>query len=161
MTYPFDDTYMTYSAITHRYTLTQQAAKDLCNIDLAVELDTSGLPNAGNMADQYLDNVSMQIYQYIYSYARNMYAAEFDLAKTPTLRRVVMDAMRYQLSYMVANGDLASVSGVSFRNGQTMDRKAIKTASIAPMVETILINSGICYTGFSPWFKVDYEGEGY
>lgn len=161
MTYPFDDTYMTYDAINHRYKLTQAAAKDLCNVNLETELDLSGLPNAGNMADQYLDNVSMQIYQYIYSCAANLYAAEYDLAKEARLRNVIKDAMRYQLIYMVANGDLTSVSGVNFRNGQVMDLNAIQKASIAPLARNILINSGICYTGYSPAFTPDYEGEAY
>lgn len=161
MTYPFTDTYMKYDAVNHRYVLTQQAAKDLCNEDLMTELDTSALPNAGNLADQYLDGVSTAIYQYIYSCASNMFAAEYDLAKEARFRNIVKEAMRYQLIYQVANGDIHAASGVNIRTGQIMDRKALKAASIAPMAESILINSGICYTGFSPSFTPDYEGEGY
>lgn len=161
MTYPFSDTYMTYSAINHRYVLTQQAAKDLCNIDLETQLDMSALPNASNMADQYLDGVSTAIYQYIYSCASNMFAAEYDLAKESKLRNIIKEAMRYQLIYQVSNGDLHSASGVNIRTGQIMDRKSLRAASIAPLAETILINSGICYTGHSPSFEPDYEGEAY
>lgn len=161
MVYPFSDTYMTYSTINHRYTLTQQAAKDLCNIDLETQLDMSALPNASNMADQYLDGVSTAIYQYIYTYASNLFAAEYDLAKESKFRNIIKEAMRYQLIYQVANGDLNSASGVNIRTGQILDRKALRAASIAPMSEKMLINSGICYTGYSPAFEPDYEGEAY
>lgn len=161
MIYPFDDTYMKYNRNTHRYTLTPQAAAELCNIDLNRELDASGLPNAGNLAERFLDNVSMQIYQYIYSFAYNVFAAERDLAKQPQLRQVIQYAMQYQLMYMVANGDISSISGINFRTGQQMDLNSLQKAQIAPMAKSILQNSGICYNGFTPWFNVDYEGEGY
>ena len=147
---PYNDKYMVYSNNRHRYVLTLACANDLHNIDLLALSD--GEMNTNNAADQVLERVSRQIYNYIYRHAWHRNRLEKALAFDGNARQVLMDAMGDQLEWMVVNGD-------TYNNAER------DLPGVCPMAHETLAAAGLLFTGNNSGEVKDidpeYDKEGY
>lgn len=114
MTYPFDDLYMKYDYMFHRYVLTPKVVLDKLNEDLT-KFSPANSANKERDAQIMLDNVSVEIYNYIYDGAENYLVQEFASAKCPSARNILMQAMLEQIKYFMFNGSISVYSGVDFK----------------------------------------------
>lgn len=147
---PFDDIYMKYSKTKHRYVLTLACANDLHNVDLLALGE--GEMNANNAADQVLERISRQIYNYIYRHAWHRNRTERTLALDATVRHVLMDAMGDQLDWIVTNGD-------TYNNAER------DLPGVCPMAYETLAAAGLLFGGNNSGEIRDidprYDEEGY
>lgn len=166
MNYPFDDNLMVYDYDNHRYILTPQAVLDKLNIDLTERLNNGGESNIERVANMFLDEISELVYNEIYDYSSQPLIQEYQIAKIPSARNVIMRAMLKQVDYVLVNGMLHQYSGVDLKRSVNNDKMASKY--LAPMSRSILtkplIETGIplMYAGkYSMIFKPHYDDERY
>ena len=166
MTYPLSDEYMNYDFEEHRYILTPKYVLDKLGIDLKMRLNMSGAYSEENLASAVLDQISREIYQYIYEQSNQNDFQEYMLAKTESGRKVIKDAMREQVLYFLANGDLSQYAGVNVAKGNVMPEFYVR--NISPNAKKVLtrilkeIGTSIVFEGHYPFiFKKDYEKLGY
>ncbi len=171
-TYPYSDDAMLYSEKWHRYVLTQQAVRDHLGVDLDIRLNTRGAVDHAAVAPAFLNNVSRELYAYIYSCNVQNAVQEYLAAKHPAARDILFESMLEQVSYLLLNGDIAKLSGVDVRKGVVMDRKALAAAKISPVaieilskpldtVTPCLIYSGASFMFYRPMALPAYEEERY
>lgn len=132
MKLPFSDDAMTYSLADHRYVLTTGYVLEKTGIDLSKVLDPGFSSQPQALANHFLDQVSSEIYTWIYEFNQNNLFQEYMLAKSCDLREYLKRAMLEQVLYMLKNGDLSQYSGINVKSGQTIDQNIIVNASIAP-----------------------------
>lgn len=142
LTYPLTDQQMRYDDVRHRYILTRYGVELVTGIDLSRQVNTA-LGQASNMADFYLRMVSDKIYNHIYSKSDNKPLLEYVMAKSPTARQMLFDAMIAQTLFFITNGDISQFSGVNIKNGTVIDRRVIKENMISPDAEMTLLNTDI------------------
>lgn len=142
VSYPLTDDTMKYDKIRHRYVLTRYGVELVTGINLERQVNTA-LGQASNMADFYLRMVSDKVYNYIYSKADNKPLLEYVMAKSPTARQMLFDAMIAQTLFFITNGDISQFSGVNIKNGTVIDRRVIKENMISPDAEMTLLNTDI------------------
>ena len=136
--YPYHDDDMRYSYRMHRYVLTPMAVREHLGVDLDTCLNTRGAADRAAVAPAFLNMISSEIYAYIYSCSTQNDVQEYLAAKHPRARDVIMQAMLEQVSYTLLNGDVSKLSGVDVRKGTVMDRRALRTAQIAPVAIDVL-----------------------
>lgn len=166
MTYPYNDEYMTYDFDEHRYILTPKAVLDKLNIDLIERLNPGGSATRERVPHQFLDEISDIIYSQIYDYSSQPSIQEYQIAKIPSARRVIMDAMLKQVDYSLVNGFLDQYSGIDLKKNSKVD--GLSSRYLAPRAKSKLSNplieTGVplLYAGkYSMIFKPHYEEEGY
>lgn len=118
---PLSDELMFYDFDEHRYILTPQDILQKLGENLAVRLNKRGVNNVENVAKNFLDQISQDIYNYIFQYNINNKTQEYEIAKTKTGRRLIKKAMEQQVAYVMVNGDLNIYSGVNVRDGRVME----------------------------------------
>lgn len=138
MPYPFSDAQMVYNYQSHRYILTAECVRNELNMDLATTLNTRGVIDSGTAVNSFLNQISRDIYAYIYSLNTYNDLQEYLAAKHPRARDFLRDAMLEQVLYVQINGDLTKMSGIDMRKGAHIDRGYLRRASIAPVAEDIL-----------------------
>ena len=136
LNYPYNDDYMTYNYDTHRYVLTQKDVSENLGVDLTARIKA---PNAINAL---LNQVSMQIYNYIHTYNANNNFQDFIIAKTYKGREIIRNAMEQQLIYFLLVGDLSRSTDIAKR-ALAIDEQAKQILS-QPIPE---IGTTILYTG--------------
>lgn len=146
---PFSDENMTYSATTHRYTLTEDFVREN-GLDLGLELNTEGMPEPSKAPQLALERVSLLVYSNIYNYGRNKNDKEYILACNPELRQPIQDAMLERLKYMIDSGDMSTRSGALITQGIRVETKDL-IASV--MEEMILRPTGILHRGDFQFIK--------
>lgn len=130
--FPYSSDDMTYSTETHRYTLTPEYVLKETGITLQQVLNPGLMSQPQQVAQIFLEKISKSIYKYIYETNRENYKQEYLLAKLPTLRKIIREAMLQQVLYVLNNGDLAIYSGVNVKTGQIMDLRQLQQAGISP-----------------------------
>lgn len=110
MKYPFTDSNMIYDYNKHRYILTQDCLMNELGVDISRFND--GTINAQTVINSFLNTVSIQVYNYIYS-CNNKPALTYLAAKMPSARQVLQDAMGQQALYLLQNGDLSKTANVN------------------------------------------------
>lgn len=149
---PYDDEQMVYDQIMHRYKLTQAGAKSVPNTTEFY----------GDDIDYYLDDMSENVYQYIYSVANknNISYVEFKLACESELRPYIKRMLISQLKYdAVSKGnDLAHDTLYDRDNADDYYSRRV-----SPNIKTIVTNLGLDYAGsFNIYMPKDkYERWGY
>ena len=173
MTLPYSDADMQYNFETHRYTLTEDCVRRELNMDLTLTLNTRGLIDKSAAAFNFLNQISRDVYNYIFSTNVNNALQEYLAAKHPNARRALKEAMLEQVLYVQINGDLTKVAGIDLRKGTHIDRGLLNRASIAPVAEEILSRPldentpalafrGCSYANaFTALHLPAYESEGY
>lgn len=166
MAYPYDDEYLIYDYENHRYILTERACLDKLNINLGERLNVGGLANKERAVKSFLDEISDLVYSQIYDYSNQWQIQEYQIAKMPSARNVIMRAMLKQVDYVLLNGFINQYGGVDLKKGTSMGDLSGKF--LAPLSKSILckdlIETGIplLYAGKYPMiFKPDYEKENY
>ena len=166
MTYPYDDEYMAYDYDEHRYILKPQATLDKLNLNLIERLNPGGAVDRARVPHQFLDEISDIVYSQIYDYSSQPLIQEYQIAKTPSARKVIMDAMLRQVDYSLVNGFLDQYSGIDLKKNSKVD--GLSGRYLAPRAKSKLsqplIETGVplLYAGkYSRVFKPHYEEEGY
>lgn len=147
MKLPYSDNEMRYDMTSHRYVLTETGIANGLNLVLQNELNMSGSMNTANEINIFLDEVSEDIYEYIYLHSSNRRLTEYLLAKKPQYREVIKSAMIKQVKYMRLNGNIGDQSGLDFLNGRYMEYDQIDGRRISMRARTVLANAGLLYTG--------------
>lgn len=146
--YPYSDNDMVYDYDKHRYILTNDCVKRELNLNLEAELNKEGTSNPANEVNAFLDEISFQVYNYIYSHAQNQKVAEYRCAKNPGLRTSLKDAMVKQVKYVYINGDIANESGIDFARGSAMRLEDMRGGrAIGTYTHYVLANCGLLYGG--------------
>lgn len=138
MTYPFDDEALTYNYEEHRYVLKKEYVLDKTGIDLSRVLNPGYSSEPQKLANQFLDELSSEIYNWIYEHNANNLYQEFVMAKSPDFRVYLKRAMLEQVLYVLRNGDLRQYSGINLKTGQIIDPKLLKIKSISPNTQSEL-----------------------
>lgn len=133
---PYDDEEMVYDKEYHRYKLTQAGAKRVPDSTLFY----------GENIDYYLDDMSENVYQYIYdvAHSNNVGYIEFLLACQEQLRPYVKKMLIAQLKYDVVS------KGNDLTNDSLMDKENAAVyydRRVAPNVKTMITNLGLDYVG--------------
>ncbi len=112
--YPFNDKYMTYDLKLHRYQLTQDYIVDILGIDIERRIASNKGVNATAVINQFLKSVSTIVYNYIYSH-NTAKALQWIIAKCPSARDIIQNAMGEQAKYMLTVGDMSRSTDESKR----------------------------------------------
>lgn len=147
-TYPFDDNEMKYDYDKHRYILTQSGVEERLKINLQKELNLSNSSNPADEVNAFLNDVSLEVYDFVYAHVMNKYAMEYLIAKKPLLRETIKDAMLEQAKYMYINGSIANESGIDFTKGTAIPLDEIRgERRISPYAKNLLSTAGLLYSG--------------
>lgn len=130
MTYPYSDDNMIYDYDEHRYKLTKEYVLDKTGIDLSKVLNPGFSSQPQRLAEQFLDEISSEIYEWVYEQNQNNLYQEFVMAKSPDFRVYLQRALLEQVLYVLRNGDLLQYSGVNLKSGQIIDPKILTERSI-------------------------------
>ncbi|MBE6555524.1 MAG: hypothetical protein E7663_04750 [Ruminococcaceae bacterium] len=144
----YNDDMMIFDQTQNRYILTEACALSL-GIDLSRELCGMSATHKSNLPSLMLDRVSRTVYGYVYAHG-NRTVKEERMARDDELRPIIFDALCEQLIYQMGNGDLNAVARVDTATGAVISREAMRDAAYAPMLETILGDSGLLYCGYVP-----------
>ena len=131
MTYPYSDEYMTYSLDDHRYTITSAYVLQKTGIDLSKVLNPGYSSQPQRLAEQFLDEISSEIYNWVYEHNQNNLYQEFVMAKSPDFRNYLQRALLEQVLYVLRNGDLLQYSGVNLKSGQIIDPSILTERAIS------------------------------
>ena len=140
--------YITYSLLTHRYALTEEFMQKYYGISLMSVLDSTGDIQPETLAQRWLNQISLTLYQFIYKYADNKKVTEYKLANESEWIDCLQEAMG-QLAYSVL---LLNIN-IGLLNDGTQDRTIVRQNVVPVQVEDILRNGGLLYRGV---FVFDY-----
>ena len=139
--YPFSDDLMVFDEVTHRYIITE-AALEREGIFLRARLDRSPMINASNVINGFCKTASSHIYNYIHKFSNDNTRQDLFVAKVPSLRNIIYNALVEQVKYIYTGGD------------RTLSAKKEEQAMfISPMAVDILntvapeIGCNILYSG--------------
>lgn len=140
------DEYMEYDIDKHRYILTNEAMEEFYGIDLRAVLNAEGDFNPDTLPYRFLDRVSKQVYNYIYSWAADKNQTEFVISDK-SYRQDIQDAMlELAYSYLMENKD----PNILFKES------SLGTIVVPPVVQTILMNGGLLFRGQFNGLPSDY-----
>ena len=164
---PYDDNTMIYDRRRHQYRLTLEYVEAETGVNLAEQLNTANSDDPQREAIFRLNQVSQEVYSYVYAKNSNHMMQEFYMAKLESTREVIRQALVDQLTYELTSGALAMFSGVNIKTGQQMDRQKLKDAVIGfntqmtldreiPELGVALTYQGKFYTPINIEFRKDY-----
>jgi hypothetical protein len=136
MTYPYSDDYIKYDFVAHRYILTEKDVTDNLGIDIFKRLKNK------NVINSVLNQVSLQVYNYIHQFNEDNKAQDYIIAKTEDGRRIIKEAMEQQLIYFLTVGDLSRTTDKEKR-AMWFDEQA-KQVLLQDIAE---LGTTICYQG--------------
>lgn len=156
MQYPYSDEMMKYDFKVHRYILTEKCVFEELNIDMSERI-RRGAINKQGMIGNLLNLASQHVYNFIHQH-NNTQAVNYIMAKTPTARDVLKEAMKSQLMYLLSVGDL-SIS-VDNEKRKLWFSETAKLALNAVLPET---GTTLLYRGGYRFYNLDlsYEAQGY
>lgn len=166
MIYPYDDEYLVYDYDEHRYILTPKAVLDKLNLNLIERLNVGGAVNRERVPYQFLDEISDIVYTEIYNYSSQPEIQEYQIAKLPSARKVIMQAMLRQVDYALVNGFLDQYSGIDLKKNSKVDD--LSSRYLAPRAKSVLSKPlleskvPLLYAGkYAMIFTPNYEEMGY
>lgn len=142
MNEPYSDAYMRYDELKHRYILTPKCVLDELGIDMEARLSAKGSANPQATINALLDRVSALTYRFIYAHNIDNEAQRYAIETLSSARRILFEAMKAQLTYVMAVGDL-SISSDKNKRLQYMDDVAAEMLA-NPLPE---LGHGLIYTG--------------
>jgi hypothetical protein len=114
MEYPYNDTLMTYNELTGRYVLTEFALTSNGTY-LRQRLSYNKTIDATGVINRVLFRVSEMIYGYIHTFNNENKTQDELIAKVPSLRNIIYQAMLCQAEYYIARGDLSRSPDANLR----------------------------------------------
>lgn len=146
MAFPYDDKYMKFDKLTHRYVLTEEDAFDNLGINLAERIDNE------NVRKRVLRNVSIEIYNFIHEHNVANEWQDFIIAKTESGRKIIKEAMEEQLIYFLTVGDPTRTLDAEHRKmGIDEKAKAILLTTIPEIGTTILYTGKFLTRNICDW----------
>lgn len=146
MTYPYDDLFMRYDRRTHRYVLTIKYLTDIAGID--VERRTQNNVQNQNVVNAALDRISNLIYGYLAKH-NDAQTIKYVIAKCPSARAIIMDAMGAQAAYVFSVGDL-TLSAKPDERAAWLDMSAENTLNGVEVEETGRVLTNVAPYLFNP-----------
>lgn len=128
MNYPYSDEYMIFDEDSKRYVLTSKYVFEVLGVDLEGALAERQAVNASVMANQFLTEVSDDIYNFIHLHSANNARQDYLIATIPSLRNIIKKAMGQQFIYSRLNG-LLGYSVEAEKQQATICPKARETLS--------------------------------
>lgn len=164
-TQPYSDSTMTYDTDEKRYILTPAYLMERTGIDLSLVLNPGFSSQPAQLAQQFLDEISAEIYGFIFEHNADNTTQQFLLDTNEFLRGTLRRAMVEQVLYTLRNGDLNQYSGVNLKNGQVIDQRAFVQAFIAPNarreLNRIIPSVGVAITYQGQWsLPLNYYTQG-
>jgi hypothetical protein len=142
MQYPYNDEYMTFDEQRNQYVLTQKFVFEQIGIDLCEQANERNAVSSNAMAQRFLRTVSNAVYNYIHKHNADNQMQDFIIAKCPSMRNIIQEAMAAQLLYMRMNGALDYVAD------ETKQGLYVCPACVAELERTIPeLGYSILYTG--------------
>ena len=105
--FPYDDEYMIFDELTGRYVLTEKYITDVLAVDLDTRITERTTINPQGMKKQLLRLASNHVYNFIHEHNVDNMRQDCFIAKVPSLRKIIMQAMGEQFIYILQNGDLS------------------------------------------------------
>ena len=105
MEYPYSDKYMVWDDRYKQYVLTEDAMLAM-GIDIRSRLSETSSEAAETIVSNMLSTVSDMVYGFIHDHNGNNVIQDRLIAKVPSLRGIMLKAMRYQATYMLSQGNL-------------------------------------------------------
>ena len=139
---PYSDAYMRYDELKHRYILTPKCVLDELGIDMEARLSAKGSANPQATINALLDRVSALTYRFIYAHNIDNEVQRYAIETLPSARRILFEAMKAHLTYVMAVGDL-SLSSDKNKRLQYMDDVAAEMLA-NPLPE---LGHSLIYTG--------------
>lgn len=131
------DDYMYYNIRKHRYILTNEALVEEYGIDLYGVLNPEGDANPDTLPDRFLNRVSKEVYEYIYSWSSDRDATEY-LISDEQYRSTIEEAMlELAYTFLMTNTD----------PNMLFKETSLGTIVVPPTVQTMLINNGLLFRG--------------
>lgn len=146
ITYPYDDEIMRYDFSKHRYILKKGGVLQELDINLDEYLPDFG-GNKSKRAELCLDEVSQDVYDYLYTDCANVPWREYELAKCPDLRDAIKEMLLRQVRYICTSGALRDFSGVNVAKGTFIDEKILDERAVSRPVRRLAENLGLKYIG--------------
>lgn len=134
--HPYSDDFMIFDEKTGHYVLTEKYAFERLGLELYEDVNDRNSVNQQIAVSAILRQCSNLIYNFIHQFSVYNKRQDCIIATSPRMRQVIMEAMGEQLLYMAQVGDLS----------RSTDMEKRKLA-IDENAKTMLINSGICYSG--------------
>ena len=154
--FPYSDEYMRYDYATHRYVLTLKYVTDVLGID--IQRRVSGGRAVVNQAviNSMLNTASLHVYNYIFNFNSNRRAQQWIIAKCPSAREIIKDAMAQQLAYLMSVGDLT-------RSPKEEDRIAYMDMQAKIILDQTVNETGVPLTSIMAYrfCPPDYKEGGY
>lgn len=144
--YPYDDLYMRYDKRTHRYVLTIKYLTDIAGID--IERRTQHNVQNQNVVNAALDRISNLIYGYLAKH-NDAQTIKYIIAKCPSARAIIMDAMGSQAAYVFSVGDL-TLSAKPDERAAWLDMSAENTLNGVEVEETGRVLTSVAPYPFCP-----------
>ena len=107
MNYPFNDEFMIYSETENCYILTQECAQNRLGLNLIEKVNERNAVNQQAALRRVLNQVSRLVYSYIHKHNYRTDIQDYIIAKVPSARKMIQEAMEEQLLYMSMKGDLS------------------------------------------------------
>lgn len=114
MEYPYNDNLMIFDEQSGRYVLTEFALENNGTY-LRQRLSYNKTINASGVINRVLSRVSEMIYGYLHSFNNENNTQDELIAKIPSLRKMIYNAMLCQAEYYIARGDLSRSPDVNLR----------------------------------------------
>lgn len=104
--YPYDDEYMIFDKKSGRYILTEKCVLDKIGIDLSGRINERNAINPTALIQSYLKRTSNMVYNYIHQH-NDSRIQDLLIAKIPSLRRIIQEALEDQFLYVATVGDVS------------------------------------------------------
>ena len=137
--YPYDDEYMIFDKATGRYILTEKYLIEKMGIDLSARINERNAVTPSALVNRLLRQVSNMVYNYIHAFNANNTFQDLLIAKLPSLRPLIMEAMTEQIYYLSIVGDVSrSTDETKRRMGIDQNCKEVLERTVPELGTTIL-----------------------
>lgn len=142
ITYPYDDDFMTFDQTVQQYVITEKALLSR-GVDLRARLSATGTVTPEGVIENVVRLASDMIYGYIHAHSADNMLQDRIIAKCPSLRLIILNAMLYQAVYISFNGNLLLSTDQSKRE-KALDETAKQWLErTAPEIGTSILYLGV------------------
>lgn len=156
MDYPINDRELIYDYKKHRYLLTQYYVQSVLGVNLESQIGTNGGVSATVIINTLLDNISSEVYNYVYAH-NNTQTLQYIIAKCPSARDIIKEAMSKQALYVFYSGDLG-FSTIKDEKDLALNRYAKEIIDNQEVAET---GTSLIFTGKYRFATPNYQEGNY
>lgn len=142
ITYPYDDDYMIFDPSVQQYVLTEKALLSR-GIDIRAQLaETNSITQEGVICN-ILETASDMVYGYIHAFSGNNMRQDCLIATLPSMRNVMLRALRYQAVHVWYNGDLTLSQDKEERENAVNSKVKELLERTVPEIGTTILYVGV------------------